>query len=137
MLKTQRWTPDTHPDTVIETQWDTADPDAAHVVLSVAVNGVAQPDPEAAYALIFATNKRKNEAIHEAAQFALPGFVDDVLDENGQPTGVKRFKEANRPDWAVNRQTGKVTLSIKGHPKGALNTARAALADKFGSDVEL
>lgn len=137
MLKTQRWKPDTHPDTEIEVQWDTADPDAPHVAISARINGVPQADPQGVYDAVLAQNKRKNEAIHVAAQAAPPGFVEDVLDEQGQPTGMKQFKEGFKPDWVLDRQTGKVSLAIKGNPNGSLSAARAALAARFGSDVEL
>lgn len=137
MLKTQRWKPDTHPDTEFEVQWDTADPDAPHVVVSARVNGVPQADPQGLYDAVMAQNKRKNEAIHAAAQAAPAGLVEDVLDELGKPTGEKQFKAAHHPEWAIDRNSGKVRLSIKGSSKGQLNAARAALMARFGGDVEL
>jgi len=108
------WRPDTHPDTVIELEWDDEVPEdqRTHEAKTVCVKGVACANPKADFVRILNENRCKNEAV---------AIVSEVV---GDPEVVNNLPSQVKEDGVV---------EIIGDPldKSVKDKANARLDERF------
>lgn len=121
-----RWHPDTHPDTVIEYEWDDTEPEdtRVHTPVKMRLRGVDQAPGQvvAAYNRALAENRRKN-----TAAFDLVTYLASV----NVPKSVEELM------WDVHPDTGVVTITVSGLTNQQRNNARNQLQAKYGDTVVL
>lgn len=126
-LKTQRWTPDTHPRYELDEEWLYPDepeggwPDPDNIPPPEFVrcaratrDGVEQPEPDEVRALIIVENQTKNHALA-----ALAAALPDVV-----------------PEWVFGEVDGVVSITLPGATPTQMAVAEAAL-EEFGAAVHL
>lgn len=137
MLRTQRWVPDTHPNISLDTQWDDAEPDAAHVCVKATIDGVTTDDPQGVYELVLEENRLKNHAYALLIANLPADMTKPVLDSDGDETGERTVKDKHAPVWEYGEADGKLAFTVPGAPDDVLASLRAVLADAFGDAVAL
>jgi hypothetical protein len=134
MLKRQKWTPDTHPQYDIITEWQWPEPgqpgDPVFVgVIEVTTSGEPVANPETVYETILSENRMKNEALTIIVDTLPLDMKKAVVDSDGDPVeGQFAVKDKHAPVWEFGAADGVISFTIPGASENVLTAVREAIA---------